>query len=456
MYSIIIFIREEIVLLVKLILPIYFTMFISNLNDIFMPAIAAGHIGDVDRNYAAVGLGTAFIASVGVYPHMFISCAVSTLGSQAFGAGRNKELGTLLQRGVLIHTVMCLPMAILWLNAESILIWLNQSPELSRICGEYIEVFIAILPAYALLYPAIRTLQVQNIVVPTMCILACGTVLEAVLIYTLTTYTSLGVRGIALAVVLTVYFQAVAHLVYIRCSRVWSIIWEKVSWYAVKRWGEYLYFGVPVLITTLLHVAVFSLGNIVIGANSPNPAIELSEYSAVQYIEYALFVLPSCMNIASSIRVGNLVGEDNMRRMKKVCILTTCVTFLLEIVQISVLLAGSSLWGKLFISDQQVAHGIVDILFVIAAYQPIDGMLVNFQGILIGIGKQSLGLIFPIAFFIIAIPSAVALSVVANLGPLGYWMGIMIAFITRVILLIPLNLCCLKWNQIQSVLDPVS
>ena len=456
MHWIIIFLKEEILLLVKLILPIYFTMFMSNVNDIFMPAITAGHIGDVDKNYAAVGLSTAFTASVGVYPHMFISCAVSTLGAQTFGAGRCKELGTLLQRGVLIHAVMCLPIAILWLNAENILIWFKQSPELSRMCGEYLKVFALVLPAYAILYPSMRILQVQKIVIPTMCILVCGTVLEAILCYALTAYTQLGIRGIALAVVFTVHFQAVAHVLYLRCSRVWIIIWEGMSWNAVKRWGEYLYFGVPVLITTLLHVSVFSLGNIVTGATSSNPAIELSEYSVVQYTEYALFVLPSCINIASSIRVGNLIGEDNISRMKKVCVLTTCVVFLLEMVQISVLLAGNSLWGKLFISDQEVAHDIVDILFVIAAYQAIDGIVVNFQGILIGIGKQSLGLVFPIAFFLIAIPASVTLSVVAKLGPLGYWMGIMIAFITRAFFLIPINLCCIKWNQIQNVLDPVS
>ena len=178
----------------------------------------------------------------------------------------------------------------------------------------------------------------------------------------------------------------------------------------------------------------------------------LSEYSAVVYIEYFLFVLPSCMNVASSIRVGILVGEDNINRMKKICLLTTSLTLLLEILQISVLLAGINLWGKIFISNQEVAHGIVTIIFVIAAYQPIDGALVNFQGILIGIGKQWLGIVFPIAFFIIAIPSAILLTVVANLGPLGYWMGIMIAFVTRALLLIPLNLCCLNWSRITSVI----
>ena len=316
--------------------------------------------------------------------------------------------------------------------------------------------FIAILPAYAILYPSMRTLQVQKIVLPTMSILVCGTVLEALICYFLTTYTQLGIKGIALAVVITVYFQAIAHVLYLRWSRVWNIIWEGLCWNAVKRWGQYLYFGVPVLITTLLHVSVFSLGNIVIGATSPDPTVDLSEFSAIQYIEFFLFVLPSCMNIATSIRVGNLVGEDNISRMKKVSVLTTCVAFLLELVQISVLLAGSSLWGKIFISDQEVARGIVNIIFVIAAYQPVDGVLVNFQGILIGIGKQSLGLIFPIAFFLIAIPAAITLTVVAKLGPLGYWMGIMIAFITRAFFLIPLNLCCLNWNKIQSVLDSVS
>lgn len=446
------FLREELSLLFKLITPIYFTMFISNIGNVFLPAIFSGHLGEVENNYAAVGLSTCFVATFGVYPHMFISCAVSTLGSQAYGAGKEKQLGTFLQRGVLIHSVVCLFIALVWVNTENILLLLHQPPELSRMSGEYMWVFLPILPAYAILYPTMRILQVQKIVLPTMVILVCGVILETVLCYILTKFTLLGIKGISIAVVVSSYFQTLAHILYVRFSIVWYKIWEGFTWKALQEWGQYLYYGIPVLVVTLLHVSVFSLGNIVIGATSSNVAVDLSEYSAVVYIEYFLFVLPSCMNVASSIRVGILVGEDNINRMKKICLLTTSLTLLLEILQISVLLAGINLWGKIFISNQEVAHGIVTIIFVIAAYQPIDGALVNFQGILIGIGKQWLGIVFPIAFFIIAIPSAILLTVVANLGPLGYWMGIMIAFVTRALFLIPLNLCCLNWSRITCVI----
>ncbi|KAI6661257.1 Multidrug and toxin extrusion protein 1-like [Oopsacas minuta] len=456
MESIWIFLKEELLILAKLIIPIYFTIFISNINSLFLPAIFAGHIGDVAKNYAVVGLSTCFVTTAGIYAHNFISCAVNTLGSQAYGAGKNKELGTLLQRGLLIHSLMSLTIAIIWINAENILLLLHQSPELSKMCGEFMWVMLPILPAYAIIYPTMRILQVQKIVLPTMIILVSSTLIESILCYVLTNYTLLGIKGIAIAVVITFIYQAIAHLVYIRCSSVWERIWGGFTWMALQKWGQYLYYGFPLLIMTLLHDGVFSLGNIVVGATSSNAAVDLSEYSAVLYIEYCLYVLSSCMNIASSIRVGILVGEDNISRMKKVCVLTTSVTLLLVLVQVSVLLAGSSLWGKMFISDQEVAQGIVNIIFVIAAYQPIDGVVENFLGILVGIGKQWLGIVFPIAFFVIATPSAILLSVVAKLGPLGYWMGIMIAFITRAIYLIPLNLCCVRWNKITSVLDSVS
>ena len=261
----------------------------------------------------------------------------------------------------------------------------------------------------------------------------------------------MGVRGLAAGVVISVYFMAFAHLVYIRSMSVWYKIWDGLKWDAFEKWGQYLYYGMPLLVIMWIEFSIFYNGNILVGVISKDPAFEISMYSVVINIDLFLYIFSIAANSATSIRIGFLVGEGNIGRVKRVAVLTMILIFMYQMIQISFLLAGRSMWGYIFTSNEKVVNGIVNMIYLLAVYHPLDGLVVNFQGILVGIGRQKIGLILPVLFFVITIPVATTMLVYFNLGPFGYFLGILIGLVIRALAPIPIATCWINWDNIHSV-----
>ena len=277
--------------------------------------------------------------------------------SQAYGAGKHKYLGTLLQRSVWLHLLLCLPILIIWLNTYNILTLLG-------LVSLY-DAFQPNLPAYAILYPIMKILQIQGILMPSTVIFTLGSLLEAICCYFFVYQADMGIRGIALGVVVSVYFMTLAHLLYIRTMSVWCKIWDGLKWAAFEQWGQYLYYGMPLLIITWIEFSIFYNGTILVGIISKDPAFEISVYSVTINIDLFLYILSIAANSATSIRIGFLVGEGNIDRMKRVAVLTTLLILFYQIIQISVLLAGRLMWGYIFTSDERVVSGIANMMSII-------------------------------------------------------------------------------------------
>ncbi|XP_049558393.1 multidrug and toxin extrusion protein 1 isoform X1 [Orcinus orca] len=68
------------------------------------------------------------------------------LMSQSFGAKNLKRVGIVLQRSILVLLLCCFPCWALLLNTESLLLFLKQDPEVSRIAQIYVMILIPSLP----------------------------------------------------------------------------------------------------------------------------------------------------------------------------------------------------------------------------------------------------------------------------------------------------------------------
>ena len=145
-------------------------------------------------------------------------------------------------------------------------------------------------------------------------------------------------------------------------------------------------------------VFVFYFGTVLIGAFSK--MLRMRFQCIITVIDLFLYLFSFSFQSATSIRIGNLVGEGNIEKMKKVAILTALLIFIFQMIQISVLLAGRNVWGYIFTPDR-VVIGIINMIYVLATFHPIDSLVNNFHGILVEIGKHKLDLLVPFIFFIL-------------------------------------------------------
>lgn len=58
-----------------------------------------------------------------------LSSAIDTLAAQAYGSPYKRQVGLVVQRGVLIVSVVALPLLSLYFNAEQMLLGMRQDPE---------------------------------------------------------------------------------------------------------------------------------------------------------------------------------------------------------------------------------------------------------------------------------------------------------------------------------------
>ena len=92
--------------------------------------------------------------------------AVSTLGGQAFGAKSYSILGRVLQRALIILTIVAVPIAAAWGAAETLLLALGQDPGIAHASALYIRALIPGLFFYAWNICVQAYLQSQRITRP--------------------------------------------------------------------------------------------------------------------------------------------------------------------------------------------------------------------------------------------------------------------------------------------------
>ena len=72
-------------------------------------------------------------------------------------------MGVYLQRALLVLTLACLPIAVLWCYTEPLLLLLRQAPQVAAVAGEYAVCLLPSLLANAWIQPTIRYLQQQKL-----------------------------------------------------------------------------------------------------------------------------------------------------------------------------------------------------------------------------------------------------------------------------------------------------
>ena len=380
---------HEFITINKLAWPCAITSFGSQMLPV-MSLFFTGHIGSgVYLDGAALALSFSNITCKSVA--IGFSSGMDTLCSQAYGAKKYRLMGVYFQRAVIISLVSCFPILALCLNAEPILLFIHQDPEVAVVAGRYLKIILIANPGIIIYFLSRKFMQSQRVVYPCIVLNLLGNAVNIACHYILIIRLKLGVEGAAISLSIGYWSLAIFYMMYIRCSSLYRVSWPGWGIDALNGWIHYCKYGVPGLVMLCLEWWTFEIGFLVVGATSADPKVQLGIFSIMLNVSVQIFTIPVGFAIAANVRVGNLLGENNPSLARKVSYLSLLIIFVIGMhFSVGVFLLKGKL-PQLFTKDKCIIAGASGTLLITAIYQNFDGFKLMAGGIIKGCGRQKIG-----------------------------------------------------------------
>ncbi|CAG8444360.1 9245_t:CDS:2 [Ambispora gerdemannii] len=388
-----------------------------------------GRLGS--NELAASALGSMFAAVTCWSVGLGAASALDTLCSQAYTSGTPIMVGVHLQRGVIIVLIGMMPIAMLWWEAERILVVLGQDKELSKMAGVYLRYLLPGAPAYLLFECVKKYLQAQGIMQASTYVLIICAPINLVLNYTLVLYKpiALGFIGAPLAITIVNWLMLISIVLYIRFFDGYQV-WGGWTCDALRDWRTFIQLAIPGILMVCSQYWSYELIALAAGYLG---SITLASHSIVLTSALLLYQAPYGIAVATSNRVGNLLGAGLASKAQVTARVAMFLAVLIALVNSTVLMVFKDSWGYLFTSDDEVVKMVATLLPLCAAFQELNAVGV---GILCGQGKQRVGAIFTMVGYLFALILGLVFEFRYYLGIKGLWTALTCASIAIAIAVI--------------------
>ncbi|XP_044211103.1 multidrug and toxin extrusion protein 1-like isoform X1 [Thunnus albacares] len=418
--------REELYHILRMTGPLLLSRILHYLLP-FVVTMFCGRLGN--EVMAGYGLASATINVTTAATGLGLGLACDTLVSQTFGGKNLLRVGVILQRGIIILLLFCLPCWGLLINSQAILLCLGQDPEVSRIAQLYITAYLPAVPAIFLHQLQVSYLQNQGIILPQMYTAAMANIANVVTNYVFLHWLGLGVSGSAAANTLSQIYICAFLFAYIWWKKLHVTTWGGWSVESLQEWGSFMKLAIPSTLMTCFGWWVYEFGGFFAGVLSED---ELAAQHAVMMVSFITYMFPLGIQAAACARVGNALGAGDTAR----AILTSKVSLSLAgafgVVEGLVLGFTKAVIGFLFTSDEKIIGLVSDLMSAYCFLQLFDGLVCVSMGIFLGTGKQKIPAVANfIGYYCIGLSLIVTLMFVAKLRIIGFWLGLLICVILQ-------------------------
>ncbi|XP_034063099.1 multidrug and toxin extrusion protein 1-like isoform X2 [Gymnodraco acuticeps] len=416
--------REELYHILRMTGPLLCSRILNYLLP-FVVTMFSGRLGN--EVMAGYGLACATINVTTAATGTGLGLACDTLVSQTFGGKNLRRVGVILQRGIIILLLFCLPCWGLLINAQAILLCMGQSPEVTRIAQVYIISFLPAVPAMFLQLLQVSYLQNQGIILPQMYAAALANIANLVTNYILIYWLDLGVGGSAAANALSQIYICGFLFAYIRWKKLHVKTWGGWSVESLQHWGSYMKLAVPSTMMKCFEWWLYEFGGFFAGMLGED---QLAAQHAVIMVAFITYMFPLGIQAAACARVGNALGAGNTAR----ALLTSKISFALAasiaVVEGVVLGSTKTVIGYIFTSDEKIIGLVSHLMNAYCFLQFFDGIVSVCTGIFLGTGKQKIPAVSNfLGYYGIALPIGITLTFVAKMGIIGFWLGLLICVV---------------------------
>lgn len=428
--------RGEIRKLAALSIPVAATQLSTMLMG-FVDTVMVGRVS-VDA------IAAASLANVWVFGTLMFAGGVifgiDPIVAQAHGSGDGARAGLALQRGLVLALLLSLPVAFLWMQTETFLVWMGQDAHLARAAHRYALVQIPSVPFF-LAYSALRQyLQGRELMRPALWVILVANVFNVlfnwVLIFGHLGFPALGLVGAGIATGLTRSVSALGLVWWVcgfRLHRDAWIPWSRACWES-RGLGEIISIGVPVAVQMSLEIWAFSAAALVAGRLGTTP---LAAHTVVLNMAALAFMVPLGISQGAVTRVGNLIGGQRPGEAQRAAWIALGMgAGVMSASAVSFVLLRHFL-PRIYTPEASVVALCASILPIAAAFQIFDGLQVVGCGILRGMGRTRPAAVFNlVSYWLLGLPLGTWLALRAGWGLAGIWWGLCAGLASVAILLV--------------------
>ncbi|XP_073053374.1 protein DETOXIFICATION 55 isoform X1 [Primulina eburnea] len=427
-------VREELKNIINIGFPIFAMGLLNYLRNLISVA-CMGKLGSLELAGGALAIGFTNITGYSVLSGL--AMGMEPICSQAFGSKNLAMVSLTLQRTIIMLLFASIPIGMLWIKLESLMLWLNQDPQVVHIASLYCRIAVPDLMANSLLHPLRIYLRSKGTKWPLLwCTLPAILLHFPITIY-LTFYHHLGVQGVAVSTFIANLNTLSFILGYMYYTHGEKIPLNKpfeppsrqfgLTTSLGEGWGMMLRLAIPSCLGVCLEWWWYEFMTLLAGYIN-KPDIALATSAIVIQTTSLMYTLPSALSASVSTRVGNELGAG--RPDKAHLATTVAITLALSTSAFSFLLTilGRRAWGRVFTNDTDVLELTTVVLPILGLCEFANCPQTTCCGVLRGSARSSISVCINFcSFYLIGMPIAIALAFFWNMGFLGLCYGLLAA-----------------------------
>lgn len=438
--------KKEVQTIIKLAIPVIIAQ-VAQTGITFVDTIMAGH-------YSAAALsGVAIGASIWLPTILFGQGLLSVLTpiiANLNGAAKRHHIADHTRQGLVIASLLSIIMMVFLYNSDKI-ITLRSSldnpidPEMVYVAVHFLRSIMWGVPGF--LFYLVYRFQCEGLsnTKPAMFIMFTALLANIPINYVLI-YGKLGLPafgGVGCGITAAIIFWLMFIL--IKCYTLYAgnqkdirkTPFTKLFNQAIIKRITVL--GLPLALAYFFEVSLFAIIALMI---APLGKEAVSAHQIIFTISSLTFAIPLSLGVATSIRVGFLLGNKKLLHARQTAYISLTIAVISALFIAALLLMFKAFFISWFTDDPMIMTICFQLIVLLAIYQLSDYLQVTASNVLRGYkDTQSILFITLVSYWIIGLPLGYLLGltdilVAKPMGPAGFWIGIIAGLTFAAVLLI--------------------
>ncbi len=392
--------------------------------------IVAGRASSADL--AGLAVGTAFATTIWMF-FSGVIFSVTPIVAQLYGAKKFTEIGQKIREILWIALFLGVLIFLLFMNMGLILNLFPIDNNITDISIKYLKA-VAIGAFFITIFTCLRCYsEGMTLAKPVFYIAFIGMLinipLDLMFVYGYYGAPKLGGVGCGIATSIVNFLMMIALIFYIACSKKYKKTepFSKFSWPSHSTNREVFKLGFPIGLGISIELSMFSGAAVILGILGETV---VASHSIAINIASVFFMVPLSIGLAAATRVGNLIGEENLRQAKVSSYSTIYMCMFAALINSIIILLFRDFIVGIYTTDILVLELATSLLIFAAIFQLPDGIQMGALGSLRGYKDTFIPMILLfISYWIFAMPIGYFLTntgFTEPLGASGMWYGMII------------------------------